>query len=80
MSAGKRMTSLWTKRVNLWLYWDIFRSALMHVDESRELVERVDNATLFKESCVKYINKKEIVKYWGAEDFLKRVSERLRVS
>lgn len=62
MSAGKRMTSLWTKRVNLWLYWDIFRSALMHVDESRELVERVDNATLFKESCVKYINKKEIVK------------------
>ena len=35
MSAGKRVTSLWTKRVNLWLYWDIFRSELMHVDESR---------------------------------------------
>ncbi len=80
MSAGKRMTSLWTKRVNLWLYWDIFRSALMHVDESRELVERVDNATLFKESCVKYINKKKSLNIGVRRIFLKRVSERLRVS
>ena len=60
MSAERRVTSLWTKRVNLWLYWDIFRSALMHVDESRELVERIGDATLFKESCIKYMNKKEM--------------------
>ncbi|EOY8033228.1 hypothetical protein [Raoultella planticola] len=66
------MTSLWTKRVNLWLYWDIFRSALMHVDESRELEERIDNATLFKESCINYMNKKEMVKYGSAEDFFEQ--------
>ncbi|HDS4497672.1 TPA: hypothetical protein QH012_004855, partial [Klebsiella pneumoniae subsp. pneumoniae] len=72
MSAGKRVTSLWTKRVNLWLYWDIFRSELMHVDESRELVERIDDATLFKESCINYMNKKEMVKYWSAEDFFEK--------
>lgn len=72
MSAERRVTSLWTKRVNLWLYWDIFRSALMHVDESRELEERIDNATLFKESCINYMNKKEMVKYGSAEDFFEQ--------
>ncbi|HDU3834196.1 hypothetical protein [Citrobacter portucalensis] len=72
MSTEKLVTRLWTKRVNLWLFRDIFHSALMHVDESRELVERVDNATLFKESCVNYINKKEMVKYWDAEDFFEK--------
>ncbi|MEQ0079922.1 hypothetical protein [Klebsiella sp. JN_Kp120] len=66
------MTRLWIKRVNLWLFRDIFHSELMHVDESRELVERVDNATLFKESCVNYINKKEMVKYWSAEEFFEK--------
>lgn len=72
MSTEKLVTRLWIKRVNLWLFRDIFHSELMHVDESRELVERVDNATLFKESCVKYINKKEMVKYWDAEDFFEK--------
>lgn len=72
MSAERRVTSLWTKRVNLWLYLDIFRSALMHVDESRELEERIDNATLFKESCINYMNKKEMVKYGSAEDFFEQ--------
>ncbi|EDX9033468.1 hypothetical protein DC673_003421, partial [Salmonella enterica subsp. enterica serovar Norwich] len=72
MSIEKLVTRLWIKRVNLWLFRDIFHSELMHVDESRELVERVDNATLFKESYVKYINKKEMVKYWGAEEFFEK--------
>lgn len=72
MSTEKLVTRLWIKRVNLWLFRDIFHSELMHVDESRELVERVDNATLFKESCVNYINKKEMVKYWSAEEFFEK--------
>lgn len=72
MSIEKLVTRLWIKRVNLWLFRDIFHSELMHVDESRELVERVDNATLFKESYVKYINKKEMVKYWNAEEFFEK--------
>ncbi|SUX69423.1 Uncharacterised protein [Citrobacter amalonaticus] len=59
MSAERRVTSLWTKRVNLWLYWEIFSSALMHVDESRELMERINDANLFKESCINYMNKKK---------------------
>ncbi len=80
MSAGKRVTSLWTKRVNLWLYWDIFRSELMHVDESRELVERIDDATLFKESCINYMNKKKWLNIGVRRISLKRVSERLRVN
>lgn len=72
MSTEKLVARLWIKRVNLWLFRDIFHSELMHVDESRELVERVDNATLFKESCVNYINKKEMVKYWSAEEFFEK--------
>lgn len=72
MSAGKRVTSLWTKRVNLWLYWDIFRSALMHVDESRELVGRIDDANLFKESCINCMNKKEMVEHGSAEGFFEK--------
>ena len=72
MSAGKRVTSLWTKRVNLWLYWDIFRSAFMHVDESREIVGRIDDANLFKESCINCMNKKEMVEYGSAEGFFEK--------
>ncbi|HCT7900808.1 TPA: hypothetical protein OT849_004913 [Enterobacter cloacae] len=72
MSTEKLVTRLWIKRVNLWLFRDIFHSELMHVDESRELVERVDNATLFKESCINYMNKKEMVKYRSAEDFFEK--------
>ena len=71
-STEKLVTRLWIKRVNLWLFRDIFHSELMHVDESRELLERVDNATLFKESCVNYINKKEMVKYWSAEEIFEK--------
>lgn len=72
MSAERRVTSLWTKRVNLWLYWEIFSSALMHVDESRELMERINDANLFKESCINYMNKKEMVKYSCEEDFFEK--------
>lgn len=81
MSIGNLATRLQTKRVNLWLIWDVFRSQLMHADESRELKERIESATLFKESCIKYMNKKEIIKFMEAEDFFERskreVEERL---
>ncbi|HBC5288929.1 TPA: hypothetical protein KEU32_001825 [Citrobacter koseri] len=72
MSAGKRVTSLWTKRVNLWLYWEIFSSALMHVDESRELMERINDANLFKESCINCMNKKEMVEDGSAEGIFEK--------
>lgn len=72
MSARRRGTTIWAKRVNLWLYWDIFRSELMHVDESRELVERIENTSLFKELCINCMNKREMVKHCSAEDFFEK--------
>lgn len=72
MSAERRVTSLWTKRVNLWLYWEFFSSALMHVDESRELMERINDANLFKESCINCMNKKEMVEDGGAEGIFEK--------
>lgn len=44
----------------------------MHVDESRELMERINDATLFKEFCINCMNKKEMVKYSSAEDFFEK--------
>lgn len=72
MSSRRRVAALWAKRVNLWLYWDIFRSALMHVDESRELVERIENTSLFKEFCISCMNKRKMVKDCSAEDFFEK--------
>lgn len=62
MSAGRLVTRLWTKRVNLWLFWDVFHSALMHADEFSELVGRIDNPILFRQSCVKYMSENKVIK------------------
>lgn len=69
MSIKKQASLLYEKRVNLWLLHTIFCSQLMRNDESEELRESIGNTHLFRELCIKHIDKNEINKYYEAGDY-----------